>query len=136
MAGSEGGPDDPDRADPRPSVASRRVGYAVAVVYDAALLYLVTVWPGWQAVSFLTADTRQVLGLVNLSLAAGLVANLAYLVGDAPVVKSMGELVTTGRRPGRAGADVAGLPVRRRRLGRWAGRGWCGWCWGWAPSAA
>jgi hypothetical protein len=37
-----------------------------------------------------------VLGLVNLSLAAGLVANLVYLVGDAPVVKSPGDLVTTG----------------------------------------
>jgi hypothetical protein len=47
-------------------------------------------------VSLLTDDTRQVLGLVNLSLAAGLVANLVYLTQDAPVVNSLGDLVTTG----------------------------------------
>jgi hypothetical protein len=39
------------------------VGYAVTVVCDATLLYLVNVWPGWQVVSFPTDDTRQVLGL-------------------------------------------------------------------------
>jgi hypothetical protein len=80
----------------RPSVATRRVGYAVTVVCGATLLYLVNVWPGGQVLSFLTADTRQVLDLVNLSLVAGLVANLVYLDGDAPVAKSPGELVTTG----------------------------------------
>jgi hypothetical protein len=42
----------------RPSVATRRVGYVVAAVGEATLLYLVNVWPGWQAVPFLTADTR------------------------------------------------------------------------------
>jgi hypothetical protein len=42
----------------RPPVVTRRVGYVVAVVVDAALLYLVNVWPGWQAVSLLTEDTR------------------------------------------------------------------------------
>jgi hypothetical protein len=80
----------------RPSVATRRAGYVVTAVCDATLLYLLNVWPGWQAVSFLTEDTGQVLGLVNLSLAAGLVANLVYLARDAPVVKSLGDLVTTG----------------------------------------
>lgn len=80
----------------RPSVATRRVGYVVTVVCDATLLYLINVWPGWKAVSFLTEDTHQVLGLVNLSLAAGLVANLVYLAQDAPLLKALGDLVTTG----------------------------------------
>ena len=80
----------------RGSVATRRIGYVIAALFSAALLYLVNVWPGWQAVSFLTDDTRQVLGLVNLSLAVGLAANLVYLVQDAPWLKAMGDLVTTG----------------------------------------
>jgi hypothetical protein len=78
------------------SVATRRVGYAFVVAANATLLYVVNVWPGWQAVSLLTEDTRQVLGLVNLSLAVSLAANLAYLVHDAPWLKAPGDLVTTG----------------------------------------
>jgi hypothetical protein len=80
----------------RQSVATRRAGYVIAVFINATLLYLVNVWPGWQAVSFLTEDTRQVLGLVNLSLAAGVVANMVYLVHDAPWLKLPGDLITTG----------------------------------------
>jgi hypothetical protein len=79
----------------RGSVATRRVGYVIAALCDATLLYLVNAWPGWQAVSFLTEDTRQVLGLVNLSLAAGLVANLVYLVRDTLWLKLLGDPVTT-----------------------------------------
>ncbi len=80
----------------RRSGATRRVGYVLAALCDATLLYLVNVWPGWQAVSFLTEDTRQVLGLVNLSLAVGLVANLVYLAKDGPRLKALGDVVTTG----------------------------------------
>jgi hypothetical protein len=83
------------RTTPRRSVATRRVGYTLAAAANAALLYLVNRWPGWEAVSFLTEDTRQVLGLVNLSLAVGLAANLVYLAHDGPRTKSLGELVTT-----------------------------------------
>jgi hypothetical protein len=80
----------------RQSVATRRAGYVIAIVINAMLLYVVNVWPGWQAVSFLTEDTRQVLGLVNLLLAAGVVANVAYLAHDGPRLKALGDLVTTG----------------------------------------
>jgi hypothetical protein len=80
----------------RGSVATRRVGYVIAALCDATLLYLVNAWPGWQAVSFLTEDTRQVLGLINLSLAVGLAANLVYLAQDGPRLKALGDLVTTG----------------------------------------
>jgi hypothetical protein len=66
----------------RPSISARRARYLVVAVIDAALVYLVNVWPGWQAVRFLTADTRQLLGLVNLSLVAGLVVNLVYIIAD------------------------------------------------------
>jgi hypothetical protein len=59
-------------------------------------LVLVNVWPGWESVPFLTSDTTEVLGLVNASLFAGIVANLAYLVDDAPWLVALGGVVTTG----------------------------------------
>ncbi len=79
----------------RPSPAARRAGYVVAVLVNAALLYLVNVAPGWQAVPFLTEATEQVIGVVNLSLWAGVVANLAYLAADPRWLRALGELVTT-----------------------------------------
>jgi hypothetical protein len=60
------------------------------------MLYLVNRRPGWEAVPFLTPDTEKVLGLVNASIVAGLVANLVYLVADPPRLRSLGDLVTTG----------------------------------------
>jgi hypothetical protein len=45
---------------PRP--AGRRVGYLVAVVVNAALLFVLNGHPGWQEVLFLTSATSQVLG--------------------------------------------------------------------------
>ena len=67
----------------------RRAGYVAAVVVNAALLFVLNVQPGWQALPFLTSATDHVLGLVNLSLAAGLAANLVYLAHDPPWVKSL-----------------------------------------------
>lgn len=79
----------------RPTPAARRAGYVVAIVVNAALLYLVNRWPGWEAVPFLTDTTVLVIGLVNASLVVGVVANLVYLVADPPRLRSLGDLVTT-----------------------------------------
>ena len=76
------------------SSASRRVGYAVAVAINGVLLYLVNVWPGWQIIPFLTEDFRDVLGLVNASLIAGMVVNLFNLLLDWRWVRALGDLVT------------------------------------------
>ena len=84
----------------RPSTAARRGGYAAAIIVGAALLFVLNGWPGWQALPFLTSDTTQVLWLVNLSLAAGLAANVVYLAYDPPWLRLLGDLV-------RAGAGVA-----------------------------
>ena len=84
-----------DRAD-RPPAGARRAGYGVAIGFSAALLFVLNGWPGWQAVPFLTSSTDQVLWLVNLSLAAGIAANIVYLAYDPPWVKSLGDLATTG----------------------------------------
>lgn len=79
----------------RPPVAARRTGYLVSVAVNAVLLYLVNRRPGWDALPFLTRDTELVLGLVNASLVAGVVANLVYVLADPPRVRALGDLVTT-----------------------------------------
>src|SRR5690242_20176538 len=70
-------------------VVARRVGYAAAVVVHMVLLFLLNVRPGWQVASFLTEDTPQVLVLLNLSLLAGVVANIVYVLADGPWVKTV-----------------------------------------------
>jgi hypothetical protein len=80
----------------RPPAGTRRAGYGAAIGFSAALLFVLNGWPGWQAVPFLTSSTDQVLWLVNLSLAAGIAANIVYLAYDPPWVKSLGDLATTG----------------------------------------
>jgi hypothetical protein len=80
----------------RPPVAARRAGYLIAAGIHVVLLYLMNVSPGWEAVPFLTGDARQVLALVNVSLVAGLVCNLVYVLGDPAWLKSLGDLLTTG----------------------------------------
>lgn len=71
----------------------RRVGYTVGAVVNALVLVAVNWWPGWDAVPFLTADTRLVLGWVNASIVVGLLANLLYAVSDPPRVRAGGDLV-------------------------------------------
>ncbi len=80
----------------RPSAASRRFGYAVAVLLNLALLYLINVWPGWDVVPFLSADFVEVLALVNASVIASVAVNLVYFVDDPAWVKNVGDLVTMG----------------------------------------
>lgn len=81
----------------RPAAATtERAGYAVAVLFNAAVLFGVNVWPGWGIVPFLTDDLTQVLGLINVSLVASIVANLVFLATRASWVRPLGDLVTTG----------------------------------------
>ena len=79
----------------RPGPASRRFGYVVGAAVNALLLYLINRDPGWESLPFLTGDTIVVLGLVNASIAVGLVANLVYVAWDPTWLRSLGELVTT-----------------------------------------
>jgi hypothetical protein len=78
-----------------PSSASRRFGYVVAIILNSVLLYLINTSPGWEAAPFLTEDTSHVLGLVNASLVAALVANAVYLLWDPPWLRALGDIVTT-----------------------------------------
>lgn len=83
------------RPQPRPKPASRRFGYTIAMTVNAVLLYLVNVSPGWDAVPFLTHDTTQVIGWVNASIAAGIIANAFYLVMDQRWFRAVGDIVVT-----------------------------------------
>jgi hypothetical protein len=78
-----------------PSVASRQVGYAIAGLLNVGLLYVANVWPGWQAVPFLTEDASQVLVLFNVSAIVGLIANAVYLAHDPQWLISVGGVITT-----------------------------------------
>jgi hypothetical protein len=60
----------------RQSAGARRAGYLLAIGFSTVLLIILNGRPGWQAIPFLTSDTGQVLWLVNLSLAAGIAANV------------------------------------------------------------
>jgi len=84
-----------ETASKRPAVGDRRVGYVVAVLVNAAVLYAVNVWPGWQALPFLTEDMRLVLGLVNASMLVSIVANMVSFVADPRWLKALGDIVTT-----------------------------------------
>lgn len=79
----------------RPPASARRVGYLIGALVGVVLVYLIDVRPGWQTLPFLTADTAQVLWLVNASLIAGVLANLVYLVRDTRRVTGFCGVVTT-----------------------------------------
>ena len=80
---------------PGPSFATRRFGYAVAITVNLVILALVNNSPGWQAVDFLTPRVPEVLGLVNASLLAAVVANAAYSLHDTAWFRALGDMVTT-----------------------------------------
>ena len=77
----------------RPSAAARRVGYVIAMLVNAAMLYGVNRWPGWDAVPFLTTDTERVLAFVNASILVSLAANALYVVRDPRWVRALGDAV-------------------------------------------
>jgi len=79
----------------RPTATARRWGYVVAVIVNAIVFYAANVWPGWQALPFVTADMALVIGFVNASILASLAANVVYLVSDPPWVKALGDLLTS-----------------------------------------
>lgn len=85
----------PTPAPPLRATVARRLGYVLGAVVNAVLLVLVNDTPGWRAVPFLTEETTAVLGLVNASLVAGLVANLVYGLADPTWLRALGDVVTT-----------------------------------------
>lgn len=78
----------------RPGPAGRRFSYAVGIVVSLLILGAINVWPGWQAVPFLTADTVLVLPYVNAAFVLGIIVNGILLVADPPWLKAICYLVS------------------------------------------
>lgn len=74
---------------------NRRLGYVFGALANALLLWLIHVWPGWDAVPFLTGDMTQVLGWIDAALIAGIVVDAVHLVRDPGWLTPAGTLVTT-----------------------------------------
>ena len=81
------------RKQPRQTSAA---GYLVGATVNAVLLAAIHVWPGWQVVPFLTAETPAVLGAVDAMLVAGIAVNLLHVVWHPGWLTPVGVLVTTG----------------------------------------
>jgi hypothetical protein len=64
-------------------------GYVAAIIVNAIILALVNSDALWRWLTFVTDDITRVLPLIELSLVASIVANLAYLVYDAQWFKSL-----------------------------------------------
>jgi hypothetical protein len=79
----------------RASRGSRRAGYVVSILLNLAVLYAINTWPGWDAVPFLTGETADVIGWVNLSIWVGVAANVLYLLADPVALRALGDVVTT-----------------------------------------
>lgn len=73
-----------------------RGGTIGSVLVNAVLLWGINIWPGWKAVPFLTADMERVLGMINASLTAGIIANLIFVVIRNRGVMALGNLVVLG----------------------------------------
>ncbi len=78
----------------RTSPATRRFGYAVAAMMNIVFLWVVNIWPGWEAVPFLTAGTAAVIGAVNACIWVNLVVNVLYAIDDGPWIKFFGTLAS------------------------------------------
>ncbi|HEX6485922.1 MAG TPA: hypothetical protein VF012_04380 [Nocardioidaceae bacterium] len=77
-----------------PSPAARRTGYVFSILINAALLFGINVWPGWDILPFLSDDFTKVVGLVNVSLWVSLAVQVVYLFHDAKPVKPLLDVVT------------------------------------------
>jgi hypothetical protein len=75
---------------------SSRGGNVGSALVNAAMLWGINIWPGWQVLPFLTSDMIRVLGIINASLTAGIVANLVFVVIRNRGIMALGNLVVLG----------------------------------------
>lgn len=88
-------PPPPAPAPARSRRTGRRAGYVVAIIVNLLVYGFINTWPGWDSFDFVTADAADVVPLVNLSIGVSILANIVYLVVDAPRVKAIGEMVVS-----------------------------------------
>ena len=85
---------------PAPAASRLRVptrsGYVMAILFNLAFLFVANNLLGWDLIPFLTGDFARVLWIVNLSILATIVANLAYLWYDPAWFKSVCQICLGG----------------------------------------
>ncbi|MFJ6311300.1 hypothetical protein [Pseudarthrobacter oxydans] len=94
-----------------------RGGNVVSVLVNAAMMWGINIWPGWRVVPFLTRDTDRVLGIINASLTAGIVANLVFVVIRNRGIMALGNLVVLGIGHGGGNRSLVQVAGRLRRAG-------------------
>ena len=70
-----------------------RVGYAIAVAVNLALLFVVSNLLAWGWIPFLTDDFEQLLPIVSLSLIVGAIVNAAFILYNDQWFRSVGQIV-------------------------------------------
>jgi hypothetical protein len=70
----------------------RQAGYAVAIVVNGIILFVVNNVLAWDVAPWLTDDFNDVLPILNTSLLASVLVNAVYLVFDPPLWRSVCEL--------------------------------------------
>ncbi len=83
------------RSAPTSTAAGRVLGHLVGVLVNVVMLLAIHVWPGWDALPFLTGETPQVLGIIDASLVAGIVVHLLQLPGRPGWLNPAGLVVTS-----------------------------------------
>jgi hypothetical protein len=78
----------------RPGPTGRRIGYAAGAVVSLLILGAINVWPGWQAVPFLTPDTVLVLPYINAAFVLAVIVDAILLIRDPPWLKALCYLVS------------------------------------------
>jgi hypothetical protein len=77
----------------RRPLATRRLGYVVAVAVNIGLLYVVNNLLEWGVPEFLTDDFERVLPIMNFSIVVTMLVNLVYLFFDPTWFKSVTQIV-------------------------------------------
>ena len=78
------------------SPPGQRFGYGVAILVNAALIYVVNNLLAWDWLPFLTDDFERVIPIINVSLVASIVVNLTYMVADPRWFKSLTQIGLLG----------------------------------------
>jgi uncharacterized membrane protein YfcA len=73
----------------------RRVGYVVAIVVNAALVFVVHHLLGWGWPRFLTPRFDEVVPIITLSLVASIIANAVFVFFDPDWLKALAGSITS-----------------------------------------
>jgi len=74
--------------------AATRLGYALAVVINAVMVWVVRQLLDWEYPKFLTEEFNDLIPILTLAFVVSLVANAMYLWNDRWPVKPIGDMIT------------------------------------------